>query len=177
MNTRTACTLAGAFAVILCMTGAQTFSLVYTYIYIRLRSAASTCDLSVVSTHLTPCKQLLAAVGVSAGPTCTTTSGSPKTADCNAVAAYLQQLPSTQQCVRTSAGTGDCTPMQTIGTCVASICGSMGNSIACSDAGADVSTLAVSCASGGTGSLESTTAAGSLIPYGNGNLQITISHS
>ncbi len=122
-------------------------------------------------------KKLLAAAGAQAGPTCTTTDGSPLTADCNAVAAYLQKLPSSQMCGPDSNGVGDCTPMWTIGTCAASVCGAMGNSIACADAGADVSTLAVTCASGGTGTLESTTAAGSLIPYGNGNLQISISHS
>ncbi|KAL0053179.1 hypothetical protein WJX82_002128 [Trebouxia sp. C0006] len=108
---------------------------------------------------------ILCTTGAQAGPTCTTTDGSPLTADCNAVAAYLQKLPSSQTCGPDSNGVGDCTPMWTIGTCVASVCGSMGNSIACADAGADVSTLAVPCAGGGTGTLESTTAAGSLIPY------------
>ncbi len=187
------CTVAGVLAIILCTTGTQTGMTVQDGLSLpthsmRSESLIKSCvwsgssKFTRITCHyafyrLDVSSKLLAATGAQAGPTCTTTDGSPPTADCNAVAAYLQKLPSSQKCGPDSNGVGDCTPMWTIGTCVASVCGAMGTSIACSDAGADVSTLAVSCASGGTGILESTTAAGSLIPYGNGNLQISISHS
>ena len=108
--------------------------------------------------------------------TCTATSGSPSTADCEDVAEYLLSRPNDQQCDRTSAGTSNCTPLYNSGTCVASICGTEGQGIPCQDAGADVAALAVGCATGGTGTLESTTTAGSTIPWGNGNLLITIGH-
>jgi len=84
-------------------------------------------------------------------------------------------LPSSQQCTRESPnGTGYCTVLQTNGTCTASICGQAGSGISCTDAGTAVSTLATICADGNPGS---TTASGTLIPFGHGELQMTISHS
>lgn len=118
---------------------------------------------------------MLACAGATA-LTCTSTSGSPSSADCQDVAEYLLSRPSGQQCERTSAGTSNCTPLYNSGTCVASICGTEGQGISCQDAGTDVAALVVGCATGGGGTLESTTTAGSLIPWGNGNLLITIDH-
>lgn len=116
-----------------------------------------------------------AGVRAAADPTCLTTEGSPLSDDCARVAEYLLGLGEEDiSCSRNKnyPRMGDCQPMQTIGTCTASICGPLGNTITCTDAGNDVSTLSTVCASGKPGD---TYSAGFLIPYGNGNLKMQIS--
>lgn len=108
---------------------------------------------------------------------CLTTVGSPLSDDCASVAEYLLGLGDDDiQCGRnkTYPGNGNCQKLWSVGTCIASICGPLGNAVSCTDAGNDVSTLATICASGSPGN---TSSAGSLIPYGNGNLRIQISNS
>lgn len=126
-----------------------------------------------LTTHLHV--ELCAGLRAAADPICLTTQGSPLSSDCDEVAAYLLSIGEANiSCSRNKnyPNMGDCQPLHTIGTCIASICGPLGTTINCTDAGHDVSTVSASCASGEPGN---TNSAGYLIPYGNGNLKIQIS--